>query len=216
MFVIVAEQRLVGGQRGEKDGDLGQCRRIRREAFAQRRQVGQLACREVGSQQCGEFGLAAALMRQRQQVDHQTAGRLFRDPFEQPVEGLPVGVAREELVTVDEAQQRHRFAPQGVDHVAIIDDMRVLAGGIGPSTDQGHQRRAADEQIEAVVIQPDPQAVADQPRWHGVEHLLQHEAAGGGDGDDGLLMIAGPLPGQTAGARAARPRCAWRSGRSCG
>ncbi len=65
-----------------------------------------------------------------------------------------------------------------------------------PSAHQGHQRRAADEQIEAVVIQPDPQAVADQPRRHGVEHLLQREAAGGGDGDDRLLMIAGPLPGQ--------------------
>ena len=64
------------------------------------------------------------------------------------------------------------------------------------TADQGHQGRAADEQFEAGVIQPDPQAVADQPRRHGVEHLFEHEAAGGGDGDDRLLVIAGPLPRQ--------------------
>jgi hypothetical protein len=117
-IVIVADQRLVGAQRGEKNGDRGQCRRIGREACAQGRQVGQLACREIGGQECGEVGLAAALMRQGQQVDHQAAGRFFRDPFEQPVEGLLVGIAREELVAVDETQQRHGLAPQSVDHMA--------------------------------------------------------------------------------------------------
>src|SRR5664279_2860329 len=83
-----------------------------------------------------------------------------------------------------------------MDYMAIIDDMRVLARRIGPTPRPGHQRRAADEQIEAVIIQPHPQTVADQPRRHGVEDLLEHEAAGGGDGDDRLLMIAGPLPWQ--------------------
>ena len=80
--------------------------------------------------------------------------------------------------------------------MAIIDDVRTFTRCVGPPAEQGHQGRAADEQIEAVIVQPNPQTVADQPRRHGVEHLLQHKAAGGGDGDDGLLMIAGPLPRQ--------------------
>ena len=82
-----------------------------------------------------------------------------------------------------------------MDHVAIIDDMAVLAGG-GASPCQGHQQRAADEQLQTVIIQPDPQAMADEPGRHRVEHLLEREAARGGDGDDRLLIIAGPLPGQ--------------------
>ncbi len=129
--LIVADQRLVGDQRGEMDMTSGSAAGSGAKRSRKRRQVGQLACREIGGQQRGEVGLAAALMGQGQQVDHQAAGRFFREPFEQPVEGLPVGVAREELVAVDEVQQRHRLAPQGVDHMAIIDDMRVLARGIG-------------------------------------------------------------------------------------
>ena len=198
------------------DDDFGKGGGIRREAGAQRRDVGQLVRREIGGEQCGEFGLAAALMGERQEIDHQTARRLFRELFEQPVEGQAIGVAGEQLVAIDEIEQRHGFAPQGVDHMAIIDDMGVLAGGGGAPPRQGHQQGAADEQVEAVIIQPDPQAMADQPRRHGVEHLPEREAARGGDGDDRLLMIAGPLPGQLAAERAARPRCVWRGGRSCG
>ena len=44
-----------------------------------------------------------------------------------------------------------------MNHMAIIHDMRALARGIGPTADQGHQGCAADEQIEAVIIQSDPQ-----------------------------------------------------------
>ena len=58
------EQRLVGDQRREMDDDLGQARRIRREAGAQRCDVGQLSCREIVGEQRGELGLAGALMRQ--------------------------------------------------------------------------------------------------------------------------------------------------------
>jgi hypothetical protein len=40
------------------------------------------------------------------------------------------------------------------------------------------------------------QAMADEPGRHRVEYLLKGEAARRGDGDDGLLVIAGPLSGQ--------------------
>src|ERR1700686_5747634 len=39
--------------------------------------------------------------------------------------------------------------------------------------------------------------MADAPRGHGVEPLFQREAAGGGDGDDRLFIITGPLARQT-------------------
>ena len=38
--------------------------------------------------------------------------------------------------------------------------------------------------------------MADESGRHRVEHLLEREAAGGRNGDDGRLMIAGALPGQ--------------------
>ena len=40
--------------------------------------------------------------------------------------------------------------------------MRVLAGGGGASARQRHQQGGADEQFEAIIMQPDPQAMADQ------------------------------------------------------
>jgi len=39
--------------------------------------------------------------------------------------------AREQLVAVDEVEQRHGFAPQSVDHVAIVDDVGALAAARG-------------------------------------------------------------------------------------
>jgi hypothetical protein len=54
------------------------------------------------------------------------AGRRFGDR-------LHVGTA----VAVDEAEERHRLAAEGMDHVPIIDDLVVLAAGMRPSTWQG-------------------------------------------------------------------------------
>ena len=142
---------------------------------AQGGDVRELGGLEIGAEPCCEFGLAAALVRERQQIDHQTAGRRVWKLFEQPVEGPPVGVAGEQLVAVDEVEQRHRFAPQGVDDVAVIDDMGKLAGRhrAGPAGDGRSAGR------------------------HRVEDLLERKAARRGHGDERLLMVAGPLSGQT-------------------
>ena len=48
---------------------------------------------------------------------------------------------------------------------------------IAPAARQGHQMCGAEEDIEPVIMQPHPQAVADQPRRHGVEDPPQNEAA---------------------------------------
>jgi hypothetical protein len=83
--------------------------------------------------------------------------------FEQPVEGSPIGVTREKLVAVNKVEKRHRFTPQRVDHMAIIDDMRVLSGRGGASACQSHQRCSTNEQIQPVIIEPDTQPMSDEP-----------------------------------------------------
>ena len=42
---------------------------------------------------------------------------------------------------------------------------------------QCHQGRATQQQLQPVVVQPYAQAMADQPRRHGIEDLAQGEAA---------------------------------------
>ena len=126
-----AGHRLVGHRGG-----------IRREPRAQRCDVWKLRCREIGGELCCEFGLAAALMGEGEEADHQTASGLLRQFFEQPVEGQAIGIAGEQLVAVDEIEQRHGFAPQGVNDVAVVNDMGTLAGSRRASPRQGHQQGA--------------------------------------------------------------------------
>jgi hypothetical protein len=76
--------------------------------------------------------------------------------FKQPVEGAPIRLAWEQLLAVDEVQQRHRLLAQGVDDVPIIDDMAVLAVRARPAAAQRHEWGAADQQVQAVVILPYP------------------------------------------------------------
>ena len=102
-----------------------------------------------------------------------------------------IGAAREELLTIDQIEQRHRLAAQGMDDVPIIDHMTVFAAGM--RSPQRDQRRRAEETFEPVVIQPHAKPMADQARGHRIEHLLEGEPAGRGDGDDRLFVIRGPM-----------------------
>src|SRR3546814_16356886 len=77
-----------------------------------------------------------------------------------------------------------------MDHMALIDDMIMLAFAVGATARQGEQGRAAEEQLTPVVVKPYPQPVPDQPRGHRVEHLAPRKPARGGDHDEHLLIIA--------------------------
>ena len=57
-------------------------------------------------------------MREGQQIDHQPAGGAFGELLEQPVEGLSIGVAREQLGTVDQSEKC-----QGWLHLAVVIDL---------------------------------------------------------------------------------------------
>ena len=62
---------------------------------------------------CVQRGLGAAIVGQGQQTNHAPAGFALIEGLEQRVEAAAVGVAREQLIAVDEVQQRHRLAVAG-------------------------------------------------------------------------------------------------------
>ena len=181
---------------------VGPGRVLGTEALDQRREIGQDAAVEIGLQREGEFGLAGAFVRERENPHHGAAGRPFAQSREQRLERQGEGPAREELVAIDEIQQRHRLAAQRMDHVPIIDDMGVLAARLGPPAPQGENRRRALEAFEPIVVEMHAQPLADQPRGDRIEHLAQGEGAGAGDVDVDLLVVGGPANRQVLQRRA--------------
>ena len=101
-------------------------------------------------------------MSERQQSDGDAARLLFAVTSQQRFEGAPVGAAREELLTIDQIEQGHWLAAQGMDDVPVIDDVAMLSVGMRPPAAQRHQRRRAEEAFEPVVVEPHAKPVADQ------------------------------------------------------
>ena len=58
----------------------------------------------------GEFGLAGALEREREKADHGAASWSLAETGEQGVERQGEGSAGEELIAIDQIEQRHRLA----------------------------------------------------------------------------------------------------------
>ena len=82
-------------------------------------------------------------MRQAQQRHHQLAGSPLGQLLAQEFEHPPVDLPREELVAVDQAEQRHGLAPQCVDDVVVINDVAMLAVGTAAAALQRHQQGRA-------------------------------------------------------------------------
>ena len=144
-----AEQGFVDIERSKVHDDVGQRGGIGREAGPQSGHVGQAAGLEIGGQLIGQLGLAAALVGQGEKIDHDAAGLPLRQPLQEHVEGSPIGLAREQLVAIDQVEQRHRLAAQRMDDMAVVDDLVVLAVGMRAPARQRHELRAADEDIRA-------------------------------------------------------------------
>lgn len=130
-------------------------------------------------------------MRERQKADHDAASGPLAQSGEQGVERQGVGTAGEELVAIDQVEQRHRLAAQGMDDMAIVDDMAMFAIGLWPPAPQGGDERRALEAVEPVVVKSHAQAVPDQPGGDRVEHLAQREGARCRDIDVDLLVVGG-------------------------
>ena len=174
---------------------------MKREAPAERVEIRQSSGIEFGVNGSGELGFAGTIMSERQQSNDSAARLLFAVTGQQRFEGTPVA-AREELVTIDQIEQSHWLAAQGMDDVPVIDHVAMLSAGMRPLAAQRRQRRRAEEAFEPVVVKPHAKPVADQARRHRIEHLLEDEPAGRGNGDDGLLVIRRPARRQRLQGRA--------------
>ena len=58
------------------------------------------------------------------------------------------------------------------------------------------------EELKSVIVQVNTETVADQPRWHAVEHAPQDKAATRGHQNASLLIVGRPSLGQLLEARA--------------
>ena len=106
-------------------------------------QFGSRPCSRSVARWFGEFRLACLLMSEGQNADHGPAGGAGREAGRERLEGSGVGLPGEELVAVDEPQQRHRLALQRVDDMPVVDDMTMLAMGMSSTSSQRHLRRTA-------------------------------------------------------------------------
>ena len=81
-------------------------------------------------------------MGKRQQAHHGAAGMLLAPLGEQRLEGARVSAAREQLVAIDQVEERHRLLAQRVDDVTVVDDVSVFAAALRrPATPQGEELR---------------------------------------------------------------------------
>ena len=167
------------------------------EAVAQSIEVRQSAGIKIGVDRMREFGLTGAVMSERKQADHGAAGLLLALLGQQRLECAGISAAREQLIAIDQIEQRHRFLAQRMDDVMIVDDVAVLAAPLRrPTTPQGQELRGAEEAVEPVVVEVNIETVADQTRRNAVEHAPQDEAAARRDQDASLLIVGGSSVGE--------------------
>src|SRR5208283_1841634 len=92
-------------------------------------------------QRNGEFGFAGALVGEREKADHGATGRLLAQASDQGLERQSKGATGEELIAIDQIEQRHGLAAQRMDDVTIVDDMAMFAVRPRPPAPQGEEGR---------------------------------------------------------------------------
>ena len=106
-------------------------------------------------------------MGQRQQPDHGAAGALVAVARRAAPRRRAGRRAREQLVAIDQIEQRHRLAAQRMDDVPVVDDVAVLAVGTRPAARAASATASrAEEAFEPIVVEAHAQPMADQPRGH--------------------------------------------------
>ena len=142
-------------------------------------------------------------MSERQQADHNAAGLLLALLGQQRREGADIGATREQLIAIDQIDERHRLLAQRMDDVTVVDHVAVLAVALRrPAPPQSQQLRGAEEALKPIVIEVNIETVADQTRRHAVEHAPQDEAAARGHQDARLLIVGRSSLGQRLKRRA--------------
>ena len=134
-------------------------------------------------------------MGEPEQLDHAPAGFPLGQSLRERGPGVGIFGAGKEPVAVDRAGQCLGLAPQGVDHVTIIDAVDT------PTIVALAQARMADDMgppepcLDPVVVDMDAEALADQARRRAVEDAVHEEAAGAGNAGDDLGEVGG-APGR--------------------
>ena len=91
-------------QRRRLDSDVGNGGWMRREASAERIEIGQSSGIELGIDSPSDLGFAGTIMSERQQSDDRAARLLLAVTGQQCFEGALIGAAREELLTIDQIE----------------------------------------------------------------------------------------------------------------
>jgi hypothetical protein len=120
-------------------------------------------------------------MGDEEQIDHAAAGVPARQVLLQHLPGFGVFGPREQAVAVDRTPQGLRFAPQGVDDMVVVADMDPVSVAASAGPGMGYDEGAAKKRLNAIILEVDTQALADQLRWSAVEDALDQEAACAGD-----------------------------------
>ncbi len=151
-----------------------------REASAQFVEVGQAPGVERAFDRRGEIGLAAALVGEDEQADHRAAGLALGPADDQGVPGPGEGGTRPGGVAVGEADEGAGLGAQRVQHVAVVDHVDAPPVRARAPPRQGQQVRAPEVGLEPFLVDPQPQAPADQAGRDGVEDAAEGEAAAAG------------------------------------
>jgi hypothetical protein len=177
----ISAELVIKMKRRYLDGDVGNGVWMRREASAERVEIGQSSGIEFGVDGFSELGLAGPIMSQCQQPDHCAARLLLAATGQQRLEGALIGAAREELLTIDQVEQSHWFAAQGMDDVPVIDHMAVLAVGMWPAAAQDHHRRSLGPFQPFPFIDPET-ALASRTDFVPSDDTLQRHGPQGREG----------------------------------
>lgn len=118
---------IVARQIGQMHLDPGQAFGRGRKERPQGRDIRQSLLTQILFELGCEFGLATAVMGQRQKIDDRAASLSFRRPFQHHVEDLTEYLPWKQLIAVDQPHQCHGFFAQRMDDVMIVDDMLMRA-----------------------------------------------------------------------------------------
>jgi hypothetical protein len=125
----ISYKNFIGLQRSKPNVDVGQSRGVGCKSCAQAAEIGQFALTHNLFECLGKFGFTAAFMSEREKIDGDPAGLPFRQSIRQNVKYLPERLAWKELITIDEIFERHGLLAQGVNNVAVVDDLAAFARG---------------------------------------------------------------------------------------
>ncbi len=148
-------------QGGERDGDaIGQVALAGLEAGLEDVGVGQAAGGEIGSNERGEFGLAGLVMGEAEVADDVPAGLPAGQRLAEGGPGIGVFAAGEDAVAVDRGGEGLRLAAQGMDDVAVVNAVGPEAVVVGAQAGMADDVAAAEEGLDAVIVEMDAQALA--------------------------------------------------------